>query len=260
MGSLINFARAVFLLPVVAWIFCSAAQADVITTPTNCSDIVAEIGEVDVLTDPILLPEETCRGPIRGVRLTAIVADWEASELPLKVAVKRDRTGYRLFLLSMIEDRQIRHACWLDQPLNPMDTKFPKSTWQSVARAFERWITSCSVTQTVGLEHLRQRFSERERDFEKAFVRLARERASRFGPPEEGIAVGSFLPKSISQGILHAIADTCGVPRDRVTLRPDLSISWVPDRTQPYGADGSRPAETCVDDQIKYFPGYPKRD
>jgi hypothetical protein len=66
----------------------------------------------------------------------------------------------------------------------------------------------------------------------------------------------SFFPDRITQPLLDAVAVACGGDPGSATLRPDDAIVWHFDRTVPYGSDGSRPFGVCVDEQIKYFPGY----
>lgn len=80
--------------------------------------------------------------------------------------------------------------------------------------------------------------------------------ARQLTPSEEGAGLDSFFPDRVTQPLLDAVAVACGGSVGSATLGPNDTIIWHFDRTVPYGLDGSRPFGVCVDEQIKYFPGY----
>ena len=237
------------------------AGATVITPPDDQCYSSRDLGGIEVVTDSIPPDGESCAGvPARRLKLRDVSAYWESRDVPVLAIVSRDRAGYRLTMLSMFSDRRQRQACWSEQRIPASGRKSPAATWNWLERAFERWASSCSTTRAVGVETARKSLAARRFDFEEGFKRLAKVPPRRFGEPEEGAEVGSFHPRRMTQGLLDAVADACGGPRERLRLLPDGSIAWSPDHRLPHGADGTLPFDSCVDRQIRYFPGYPKGD
>lgn len=251
---------AICLLIIGATLKPEPIFADVVTPlPDECTQS-EEIGELEVTTELIPPENATCVGePAKRLRVTAVTADWATNNLPLLMVMKRDRTGYRLYLLSMLSDRRYRQVCWSEQTLASADTKSPSLAWRFVVREFGQWASTCPTVLTLGAREAERSLTARQHDFERSFIRLTQVRRSRFGSSEDGIAIGSFLPTRISQSLLDAVADACGGPRERLKLLGDGTIAWSFDGKQPYGADGSRPFDSCVNDQIRFFPGYQNR-
>ena len=253
-----SLARAlVSLLFACAVISSPAVSADVITPPPDACNQSEDIGDIQLDTDLIPPRDDTCYDiPARRLRVLAVSVIWEPSSLPISVTLKRDRSGDRLFMTSMIRDPRGRFACWTEARIGGQVASSSTGLWTRMARAFDRWAATCPAIQTIGLGTVQQSFLAQSSDFRRAFVRLARLPRSRFGPPEEGVAVGSFLPSRISQGILDAVADVCAVPRDRLRLQSDGTIQFNDDPHLSGGADGSLSPDSCVQEQIRYFPGY----
>jgi len=76
-----------------------------------------------------------------------------------------------------------------------------------------------------------------------------------------GIVVAAgLLAFQAATAAADAVAAACGGPSGQVRLEADGRITWDFDRTVAYGADGSRPFGVCVDDQIRHYPGYQRRN
>lgn len=220
-----------------------------------------DLGEIELSTAFIPTEGDSCVGvPARRLRVRAVSAYWASREVPVMVTVKRDRAGYRLIMSSMLWNRRHGSACWSEQPIPSAGRRSPGPAWSWVERAFDRWASTCSTTLALGVGEARRSLAARQFDFEQGFARLARIPASRFGQPEQGGEIGTFHPKRITQGLLDAVADACEGPRERLRLLAGGAIAWAPDDSLPVGPDGSLPFDSCVDRQIRYFPGYPKRD
>lgn len=239
----------------------SPAGATVVMQPDDQCYGGRDLGGIEILTDSIPADGDSCAGiALRRLKLRAVSAYWASRDVPILATVRRDRAGYRLLMMSMFTNRRNGQACWSEQRIPPSPRKSPGATWSWMERAFERWAETCSTTRAVGVETARKSLAARRFDFEEGFKRLAKVHPRRFGEPEGGAEVGTFHPKRITQGLLDAVADACGGPRERLRLLPGGTIAWSPDGSLPVAADGSLPFDSCVDRQIRYFPGYPRRD
>ena len=248
------------LLAGLALSLAAPARADVIMLPSDEYEESEEIGAIE-LVSVVRPPEgEDCDDDFAPpCSLLAQSALWEPQELPLHVEVRRDRTGYTIVLLSMLTDRQFSSACWLEEPFRPSGRLSPDKLWAELRSRVERWAASCSTVRAIGVEAVLSDFARLEADFRQALSRIAATRARRLSVYGDGASVGSFLPTRVTQGILDAIADACDGPRDRLRLRPDGSIEWMPDGSAPYGTGESRSFNDCVGQQIQYLPGYAKQ-
>lgn len=235
------------------------AAATVITPPPDGCSQSRDIGQVELDTEYLPPADGICTGIRAGrLKISAMTAGWAPSDLPFLIVIKRDRSGYRLYMTSMLSDRRRRPLCWSEEPAASAHARSPAALWAWVGRSFDRWASACAPLSTIGLAEAKRTLAARQFEFERGFAHLARLSPARFGSPDDVIGVGSFLPRRISQRLLDAIADACEGPRERLKLLADRTIAWTPDQTLPSGADGSRPFDTCVDDQIRYLPGYPK--
>lgn len=239
------------------------AVATVIPEPPQGCLLSRDLGGIEILTDWITPDGESCGGggiSFRRLKVRSVSASWEPEEIPLTIEVMRDRTGYRLYLYSMLTDRRSRQVCWSHKPVPASARRSPAATWRWLESEFQDWALNCSTTRAIGADQAREALAARRFDFEQGFASLAKMPARRFGEPEEGTGVGSFHPRRMTQNLLDAVADACEGPRDRLKLLPDGKIAWSPDDRLAVGADGSLPFDSCVDRQIRYFPGYPKRN
>lgn len=236
------------------------AGATVVTPPDDGCSTSRDLGEIELETDSIPADGDSCVGtPVGRLKISALSIYWQSREVPVLVIIERNRAGYELFMTSLLSDPRGRHPCWSRQPIPRVRRKTPEAARAWVERTFGQWASTCSTTLAVGPEKARRSLAARQFDFEQGLSRLARVHASRFGPPDDVLGIGTFHPKQISQGLLDAVADACEGPRDRLKLLPNGAIDWSPDDRLPHGADGTLPFDSCVDQQIRYFPGYPKR-
>lgn len=188
----------------------------------------------------------------------AVSAEWSPRNLPLAVTLERRSTGFVVQFSTLLRNPKGFPACYARQPLAGRDASSAARVWASVRSRFEAWSQACDVVRVLGDDRARSDFLSTRSDMSRAYqvLRAARQLA----PSEEGAGLDSFFPDRVTQPLLDAVAIACGGSPGSATLGPDDTITWRFDQTVPYGPDGSRPFGVCVDDQIKYFPGYRPAD
>ncbi|PSJ36504.1 hypothetical protein C7I55_25880 [Sphingomonas deserti] len=255
-------ARALRVAVLLVVLTCAAGPeplfADVINLPPDTCETGGPIGDVEFSTEYRPRKGEDCAEslPRRAVLLNAH-AEWQPRDVPVLVQMVRNRRGYVIFLASMLEDRHYRQACWTEHLVSSGSSG--RQLWSALNRRFRSWVANCPPLRTAAQGEAERLFAGQRESFTRALTRMAA-LSHEFARLDDyrTTSTGSFLPRTVSQNLLDAVADTCGLPRDRVRLRPDGRIAWSYDGRQPFGQDGSRPAETCVEMQIRYLPGFLK--
>ncbi|MDR7115579.1 hypothetical protein [Caulobacter sp. BE254] len=232
------------------------ARADVVTSPPDGFAIAEPLGGLSLRRVYGSRPGRVCvfdREP-KGCSLQAVSAEWSPRNLPLAVTLERRNTGFVVQFSTLLRTPRGFPACYARQRLADSDASSAARVWASVQSRFETWSQACDVVRALGGDHARSDFLSTRSDMSRAYqvLRAARQ----LTPSEEGAGLDSFFPDRVTQPLLDAVAIACGGSPGSATLGPDDTIAWRFDQTVPYGPDGSRPFGVCVDDQIKYFPGY----
>ena len=253
-------ARLIAAVALLGGMACaSPAVADVVQLPPDSCSVSDEDAETVLITE-LLLPEgRFCYEPGSGrwrIRMAAV--EWQPKELPVSVMLQRNRDGYRLYLMSRLYDRRARPLCWDERLVPASAMRAPGGLWKAAADAFDRWASTCPAVALTGEEEMRGAFHAQGEKFRRKTARLVRLPTDRFGPAQESVAIGSFLPTRVSQGMLDAASLGCGGASTRPILRADGAIDWAPDVHQLYDSDGSPGPDSCLDGQIRYWPGYRK--
>lgn len=233
------------------------AHADVVNLPPEGFSSVEPLGGLELRRTYGPRPGRTClpsETRPKGCVLIAAAAEWAPPNLPLSVSLERRGDRLMVLMTSLLYDRKGRPACLSRHVLAPADAARPGQTWSRMKAEFYDWSRSCAVVGALGAEQARAAFDEIGPDMTRAHgVLLA---AGRLPDTPDEIALGSFLPTMVSQPLLDAVALACEGPVGQARLEPDGAIAWRFDRNEAYGPDGARPFGLCVDDQIRYYPGY----
>lgn len=235
----------------------ATAQADVIVGPMTGYLGVDEIGVVEFGTTyktPDGIPFTRDLGPEYGIVGHSVA--WAPKITPISVEIGRDHQGAWLLLSSLLSDRQGRPACWQNEPIDTATAASKAALWRYVARKFTSWSVSCPVTRAMGTGLVAAEFTSARPDFLRGLKRLIALRRTKYLPQERSVGLDSFLPDRVSQPLLNAIADICGGARSRLQLAADGKIAFEFNPTLPLGADGTRPFDNCVNDHLRYMPGY----
>jgi hypothetical protein len=178
--------------------------------------------------------------------------------LPIAVTLERRDTGFVIQLSTLLRNPRGFPACYARQGLAGSGASSAVQVWASLQSQFEKWSKACDVVRALGADRARSDFLSTRVDMSRAYPVL---RATRqLTPSEEGAGLDSFLPDRVTQPLLDAVVVACGGAPGSATLESNGTIAWRFDRTVPYGLDGSMPFGVCVDEQIKYFPGYLRPD
>lgn len=248
------------LAGVTATGWTAVARADVVMSPPNGFAITEPLGVLSLGRVYGPRPGRVCvydRAP-KGCALEAVSAEWSPRNLPIAVTLERRDTGFVIQFSTLLQTPKGLPACFARQRLVGADASTAARVWARLQSRFETWSEACDAVRALGADQARSDFLSTRTDFSRAYPVLRAARS--LTPSEEGVGVDSFLPDRVTQPLLDAVAVACGGSPGSATLRPDGTIAWRFDRTVPYGPDRSRPFGVCVDDQIKYFPGYPRTD
>jgi len=158
----------------------------------------------------------------------------------------------------LVRDRKMQNACWTYFEI-PEDVSQELPVFRStVDNKFEDWVGSCSYLKSP----LKDRIAEVWRTAQPSLLAplsiiSASRQESLFSTDEElSFGIGSFLPRENDQGILDMIAAVCEAS-NRPLLGKNGNIVWEAD-DQLVNPPGGRSSDSCVDWQIRHFPGYPK--
>ncbi|KSB87999.1 hypothetical protein AS593_19000 [Caulobacter vibrioides] len=239
----------------------TTAAADVVIAPAEGFTNVEPLGQLTMSRTYGPRQGKTCVADgagSAGCRLVAAAAEWSPPDLPVTVELERRGGGFALLLSTLYQDPKGRPACWVRRELAPEETSSSERTWAATKAAFDAWSRDCEAVRGLGADRLRAAIAAAQPDFGRAYKVLRGVRGLPDTPGE--MSVGSFLPSQVSQPLLDAVAAACGGPPGQARLGSDGKIAWDFDRTIAYGADGSRPFGVCVDDQIRHYPGYQRRN
>jgi hypothetical protein len=238
----------------VGW--ATIARADVVTSPPDGFAIAEPLGGLSLRRFYGSRPGQVCvydRAP-KGCVLLAVSAEWSPQNLPIAVTLERRNTGFVIQFSTLLRNSKGLPACYTRQKLTGSGASSAARAWASLQSGFETWSKECDVVRALGGDHARSDFLSTRSDLSRAYqvLRAARQ----LMPFEEGAGLDSFLPDRVTQPLLDAVAVACGGSPGSATLGSNDTIAWHFDQTVPYGPDGSWPFGVCVDEQIKYFPGY----
>lgn len=237
------------------------AAADVVIGPAEGFTNVEPLGQLTLSRAYGPKPGRSCVADgagSAGCRLIAAAAEWSPADLPVKVELERRGGGFALLLSTRLQDPKGRPACWSRRELSAAETSTPQRAWATMSASLEAWSLDCAVVRGLGAPGVTAGFAAVRRDFGRAHEVLRRVGGLPDTPGE--MSVDTFLPSRVSQPLLDAVATACGGPPGQARLEADGGIAWDFDRTVAYGADGSRPFGVCVDDQIRHYPGYRRRN
>jgi hypothetical protein len=241
----------------LAALYAGAAAADVVIAPAEGFTNVEPLGRLTLSRAYGPKPGKTCVADgagAAGCRLVAAAAEWSPADVPVTVELERRGDGLALLLSTRLQDPRARAACWSRRELSTTEASRPERTWAAIEAGLDAWSRDCAVVRTLGAETVGLAFREARADFVRAHAVLRGVRGLPDTPAE--MSVGSFFPPKVSQALLDAVAVACGGPPGQARLEADGAIAWDFDRNAVYGADGARPFGVCVDDQIRYYPGY----
>ncbi|KRA63867.1 hypothetical protein ASD79_21480 [Caulobacter sp. Root655] len=259
-GKKCSFLVSASLAGTIAAGWAAIARADVVTSPPDGFAIAEPLGGLSLRRVYGSRPGQTCiydRAP-KGCALLAVSAEWSPRNLPIAVTLERRDTGFAIQFSTLLQNPKGLPACYTRQGLAGSGASSAARVWASLQSRFETWSKECDVVRALGGDRARSDFLSTGADMSRAYqvLRAARQ----LTPSEEGAGLDSFLPDRVTQPLLDAVVVACGGSPGSATLGSNDTIAWHFDRTVPYGPDGSRPFGVCVDEQIKYFPGYRRPD
>lgn len=240
--------------------WAAVARADVVTSPPEGFAIAEPLGGLSLRRIYGSRPGHICiydRAP-KGCALLAVSAEWSPRNLPVAVTLERRDTGFVIQLSTLLRNPRGFPACYTRQGLAGSNASSADQVWASLQSRFETWSKACDVVRALGGDRARSDFLSTRADMSRAYqvLRAARQ----LTPSEDGAGLDSFLPDRITQSLLDAVVVACGGSPGSAKLGSNDTITWRFDQTVPYGPDGSMPFGVCVDEQIKYFPGYLRPD
>lgn len=233
------------------------AHADVITTPPTGFIDAVEFGELELLRTYDAAPGQSCfleEEISPGCQLQSMAAEWQPVGVPIAVSLHRLHSGFTLHIASLLRDRRSLPACWTSYVLSPADAANADRVWAFLKDRFEQWNASCSITAKLGAPPILEAFQSIDADMRRAY-KIMRDVGGLPASDDEW-GVDSFIPQETTQALLDAVALACQGPEGQASVQRDGTISWQYDKTVPYAGDGTMPFGTCVDNQIRYFPGY----
>jgi hypothetical protein len=231
-------------------------QADILVSPPNGFTAVEELGVLSLNRTYGARPGEACvhdETP-KGCRILAIAAEWSPSDVPIMVSVERSSRGYAFLLSTRLRDRKGFPVCFFRRSLGSATTSTAARMWAGLTSDFDTWTKGCDVVRELGVDRTRMAFVSIQSDMERAYKAL--KAAPQLPISEEDASLDSFFPAKVTQPLLNAVAIACDGAPGFPKLESDGAIAWRFDQSIAYGADGSRPFGVCVDEQIRYFPGY----
>ncbi|MDG2530739.1 hypothetical protein [Caulobacter endophyticus] len=237
------------------------AAADVVIAPAEGFTNVEPLGRLTMSRTYGPKPGRTCVADgagWAGCRLLGAAAEWSPPDLPVKVELERRGGGFALLLSVRLQDPKGRAVCWSRRELSRAETSSAARTWGAMEAGLDAWSRDCAAVRGLGVDTVRSAFADVRPDLDRAYPVLRRVTGLPSTPAE--MSVDSFLPSKVSQPMLDAVSAACGGPPGQARLEADGRIAWDFDRTAAYGADGARPFGLCVDDQIRHYPGYQRRN
>lgn len=243
-------------------VLCPAvAMADVVFAPAEGFTNVEPLGRLTMSRAYGPKPGKACVADgagSAGCRLLAASAEWSPPDLPITVELERRGEDLALLLSTRLQEPRGRPACWSRRVLTRTEASSAERTWAAMEASLEAWSRDCLVARELGAQEVQAAFAAVRSDFGRAHGVLRRVGGLPDAPAE--MSVGTFLPSKVSQPLLDAVAVACGGPTGQARVEADGGITWSFDRSVAYGADGSKPFGVCVDDQIRYYPGYRRRN
>ncbi|PVM90165.1 hypothetical protein [Caulobacter endophyticus] len=253
----LGFAVAALLLALRA----GAADADVVFAPAEGFTNVEPLGRLTMSRTYGPRLGKTCVADgagSTGCRLIAAAAEWSPPDLPITLQLERRGGAFALLLSTRLQDPKGRAVCWSRRELSEAETSSAARMLSAVEGGIEAWSRECAPIRGLGVDAVRLAFADVRPDLGRAYPVLRGVTGLPATPAE--MSIDSFLPSKVSQPLLDAVAAACGGPPGQARLEADGRITWDFDRTVAYGADGSRPFGVCVDDQIRHYPGYQRRN
>jgi len=250
---------AVGLLSLIA----APVAADVIQSPSN--EFLETVGD-DRDTDVVIAIDWTaavegqeCSVNAReNCQMASFIVEWKPPNLPATVQVVRGSSGLRGVVTTTLHDPMMRRLCWREFERGMLMANRSNALADAVSDGFNSWLESCDVMPESIRKDVNAAWAKAQPLVAQylALIWAARDDAFVSGPYRESYKLGSFLPQEIGQPLLDMIGNGCKAV-NRPKLADDEAISWEPNRDQVY-PPGGMSADSCVDWQIKSFPGYPK--
>lgn len=228
----------------------SGARADVVTLPPQGYTEVEEYGDVELGTSyrtPDGIPFEAGMDPSFGI--TSHGVGWAPTDVPVYLEVGRDARGRWIFLSSLIRENGRAVGCWSETEITEREAASADRLWRLIERRARDWARRCAAAATFGPAAIAGQLRAARADFAPALQRFVATRTQDYVPSDREFGVPSFLPTRVSQSLLDAVADGCGLPRANLTLGADGAID-----ARVTGSEGR--VEMCVLDSVRYFPGF----